>query len=206
MSGPEARFSGRRMLALGGDAAAGIAEAFEGAAIQSATLSEEAVRPRAGRAPVVTPKALVESRLFRDAHVVVATIGSRQAQALFQALAHADLSREVARPIVVMLADGDLSARAPADVLVFETGQGRARYEAMAADAGFDATNAVISGAPDHAPMIDQCAALLMGQDMRGSALPLRRLPAPASDGERIAPSSRLDAAWRRVRAWTGSN
>lgn len=164
------RFAGRRVLALGTfdsfvATAVAIGRLFEveGASLKVAALAAEpgqlsARQLAAGGAPEETPvldaAALVASRLFRDAHVVIAAIDGGRARALFLAMAAADFSREPRRPIVVVASPGVVLAdhlagfmsRAPSDVLCFNTEGDRALYETAAAAIGLDATNAVVTG------------------------------------------------------------
>jgi hypothetical protein len=167
---PEGRFAGRRVLALGTfdsfmKTAASVGRLFvaEGASLRLAALSAEAGQLtarqlRAGgveeSVPVLAAEQAVASRLFRDAHVVVAVVDGGRARELFLALSRADFSREPTRPIVVVASPGVVLAdqlagfmsRAPADVLCFNTASDRALYDAAAAEIGLDATNAVVTG------------------------------------------------------------
>lgn len=166
------RFAGRRVLALGTfdsfiRTAAVIGRMFEaeGASVRIAALTASgaggqltARQLRAGgvheSVPVVAAETLVNSRLFRDAHVVIAVIDGGRARELFLALAAADLAREPFRPIVAIASPGvaltehlnGYMSRAPADVLCFNAEHERAEYLAAAADLGVDATNAVTTG------------------------------------------------------------
>lgn len=168
----DGRFAGRRVLALGTfdsfiRTAGVIARLFEaeGASVRFAALSASAKgeqlsarQLRAGgvseNVPVLTAQALVASRLFRDAHVVVAVVDGGRARELFLACAAADLSRERARPIMVVASPGialtehlqGFMSRAPADLLCFNTEDERAAFVAAAAEIGVDSTNAVVTG------------------------------------------------------------
>lgn len=166
------RFAGRRVLALGTfdsfiRTAGVIARLFEaeGASVKFAALSASAGAEqlsarqlRAGgvqeTVPVVGAEALVASRLFRDAHLVVAVIDGGRARELFLALAAADLSREISRPLVVIASPGvaliealqGFMSRAPADVLCFNAEIERAAFEAAAAEIGVDSSNGIVTG------------------------------------------------------------
>ncbi len=166
----EGRFAGRRVLALGTfdsfvKTAAVIGRMFEseGASLKILALSasEGQLTTRQLEAngvfesvDVVAAETLVKSRLFRDAHVVIAVVDGGRARELFLALATADLSREPARPIVVVASPGVVLAdhlagfmsRAPADVLCFNTDGDRDLYRAAAAELGLDSTNALVTG------------------------------------------------------------
>lgn len=168
----EGRFAGRRVLALGTfdsfiRTAGVIARLFEaeGASVRYAALSASAKgeqlsarQLRAGgvseNVPVLSAQALVASRLFRDAHVVVAVIDGGRARELFLACAAADLSRESARPLVIVASPGvalsehlqGFMSRAPADLLCFNTESERVSFVAAAAEIGVDSTNAIVTG------------------------------------------------------------
>lgn len=104
--------------------------------------------------PILDAEKLVETRLFRDAQIVVAVVDGGRARELFLALSAADLSRERGRPLIAVASAGvvlddalaGFMSRAPADVLCFNTQAERALYEAAAAETGVDATNAVVTG------------------------------------------------------------
>lgn len=169
-SGIPGRFAGRRVLAVGTfdsfvKTAAIIGRRFEaeGASLRMAALSASSgqLSPRQLRAggvhesiAIVAAETLVASRLFRDAHVVVAVVDGGRARELFLALAASDLSREPSRPIIVVASPGVVLAdhlagfmsRAPADVLCFNTDADLALYRAAAAELGLDATNGVVTG------------------------------------------------------------
>ncbi|MET0313256.1 MAG: DUF6716 putative glycosyltransferase [Hansschlegelia sp.] len=166
----EGRFAGRRVLAIGTfdsfvKTAAIVGRLFEaeGASLQMVALaaanrqlSKRQLRNGGldERLPVVTADALVGSRLFRDAEIVVAVVDGGRARELFLTLAAADLSAEPRRPLIAIASPGlvlddhlaGFMDRAPADVLCFNTEGDRALYQAAAAEIGVDATNAVVSG------------------------------------------------------------
>lgn len=172
MRAADGRFAGRRVLALGTfdsfiRTAGVIARLFEaeGASVKFAALSANAGpeqlsarQLRAGgvaeTVPVLRAETLVASRLFRDAHVVVAVIDGGRARELFLALAAADLSREVSRPLVVIASPGvaltealqGFMSRAPADVLCFNAENERQAFVAAAAEIGVDSSNAIVTG------------------------------------------------------------
>lgn len=166
------RFAGRRVLALGTfdsfiRTAAVIGRMFEaeGASMRIAALAAAStagqLSPRQLRAggvheavPVVTAETLVGSRLFRDAHVVVAVIDGGRARELFLACHAADLARDPSRPIIVVASPGlalteqvaGFMSRAPADLLCFNAEGERAQFCEAAAEIGVDPTNAVVTG------------------------------------------------------------
>ena len=172
MTKAEGRFAGRRVLALGTfdsfiRTAGVVARLFEaeGASVRYAALSASekteqlsARQLRAGglneTVPVLTAEALVASRLFRDAHIVVAVIDGGRARELFLACAAADLSREVMRPIMVVASPGvalsdqmqGFMSRAPADILCFNAENERAAFVAAAGEIGVDSSNAIVTG------------------------------------------------------------
>jgi hypothetical protein len=169
---PSGRFAGRRVLALGTfdsfiRTAAVIGRLFEaeGASLRIAALAASAAagqlssrQLRAGgvheSVPVLAAEALVASRLFRDAHIVIAVIDGGRARELFLACAAADLSREPSRPIIAVASPGvaltehlqGFMSRAPADVLCFNAEGERALYCAAAEEIGVDPTNAIVTG------------------------------------------------------------
>lgn len=166
------RFAGRRVLALGTfdsfiRTAGVIARRFEaeGATIRFAALTASAKTAqlsarqlKAGgvteTVPVLDAETLVSSRLFRDAHVVVAVIDGGRARALFMALAAADFSQERSRPMIAVASPGvalveviqGFMSRAPADVLCFNTEGERAQFAAAATELGVDSSNAIVTG------------------------------------------------------------
>ena len=174
----EGRFAGRRVLAIGTydsfvKTAAMIGRRFqaEGASLKLAALAASAGQLslrqlRAGgvheTVPIVAAERLVNERLFRDAHVVIAVVDGGRARELFLALAAADLSQEPSRPIVavaspgVVLADhlAGFMSRAPADLICFNTESDLALYQAAAAEIGVDDTNGIVTGllGLDHEP------------------------------------------------------
>lgn len=177
------RFEGRRVLALGDtDAALGLAQeaaaAFgaEGAALRAATL----VLAGEPEPPAFAPETLAASRLFRSSHLVLAALSDAGFRALFAAYVAADLGREPSRPLVVAVdappagsgAVDWMAARAPADVLRLRSHPDLTLYARVAAALGVDATNAAL--APEVDGVFGLSAALLTGQDLRESALPLR--------------------------------
>lgn len=169
---PPGRFEGRRILALGTfdsfvRTASIIGRMFEaeGASLRFAALAaagkteQLSVRQlRAGgvneSVPVLGADELVRSRLFRDAHVVVAVVDGGRARELFLALTATDLAREPSRPLVVVASPGvalsdhlaGYMSRAPADVICFNAQGERDLYVAAAEEIGVDATNAVVTG------------------------------------------------------------
>ncbi|GLK55567.1 hypothetical protein JOD31_000486 [Methylopila capsulata] len=177
------RFEGRRVLALGDtDATLGLAQeaaaAFgaEGADLRVASLALEG-EPEP---PVFLPESLAASRLFRGSHLVLAALSDAGFRALFAAYLEADLVRESSRPLVLAVdaapagsgAVDWMAARAPADVLRLRSHPDLALYGRVAAALGVDATNAAL--APSADGLFGLSEALLMGQDLRESALPLR--------------------------------
>lgn len=169
---PQGRFAGRRVLALGTfdsfiRTASVIGRLFEaeGASLRIAALSASAKtgqlstrQLRAGglheSVPVLEAQALVASRLFRDASVVIAVIDGGRARELFLACAAQDFSREPGRPIIAVASPGvalteqvtGFMSRAPADILCFNAQGESALYAAAAAETGVDATNAIVTG------------------------------------------------------------
>jgi hypothetical protein len=170
---PDGRFAGRRVLAIGTfdsfvRTAAVIGRLFEaeGASLRIAALAASTggggqLSPRQLRAggvhesvPVLAAETLVGSRLFRDAHVIVAIIDGGRARELFLACAAADLSREPSRPIIAVASPGvaltehlaGFMSRAPADILCFNAEGERKLYQAAAEEIGVDATNGIVTG------------------------------------------------------------
>lgn len=166
------RFENRRVLALGTfdsflRTAVVIGRMFEaeGASLRIAALAASgttgqlsARQLRAGgvheSVPMVPAEALVGSRLFREAHVVIAVIDGGRARELFLALSAANFSQEPFRPMVVVASPGvalteqltGFMSRAPADLLCFNTESEQALYASAAAELGFDASNGVTTG------------------------------------------------------------
>ncbi|QZO00198.1 hypothetical protein K6K41_27380 [Chenggangzhangella methanolivorans] len=85
---------------------------------------------------------------------MIAVIDGGRARELFLSCAAADLSREVARPIVVVASPGvaltellqGFMSRAPADVLCFNAENERAAFVAAADEIGVDSSNAIVTG------------------------------------------------------------
>ena len=166
------RFENRRVLALGTfdsflRTAAVIGRMFEaeGASLRIAALAASGttgqLSTRQLRAsgvyesvPMVPAETLVSSRLFREAHVVIAVIDGGRARELFLALSAADFSKEPHRPMIVVASPGvalteqitGFMSRAPADLLCFNTESERALYACAAAELGVDASNGVTTG------------------------------------------------------------
>lgn len=166
------RFAGRVVLALGTfdsfvRTAVIVGRMFEaeGASLRIAALAASGApgqlserQLRAGgvheSVPVVPAETLVSSRLFREAHVVVAVIDGGRARELFLAMTAADFSREPHRPVVAVASPGvalteqltGYMSRAPADVICFNAERERLFYREAAAELGVEAENGVTTG------------------------------------------------------------